>query len=58
MKQMNKSIKQKLNKKNAITNQGHTKGNTHTQKNRWITFTYFGHGAQQIAKIFKDTTPV
>jgi SOS response regulatory protein OraA/RecX len=49
--QINKPIEQKLNTK---TKHNHKKENTHKQ-NIWLTLTYFGHGTQQIAKIFKDT---
>lgn len=51
-KQIHKTkIKQK---KNIVATQNHTKENTH-QQNTWITFTYFLHETQQIAKIFKET---
>jgi hypothetical protein len=52
--QINKYIKQKLNKNNIVTNQNHTKENTH-QQNKWITtFTFFRNETQQIVKIFED----
>jgi hypothetical protein len=54
--QLSDTIKRKLNKENLInTHPPKEQGNKQT-KNKWATFTYFGHEVKKVTNVFKNTT--